>query len=44
MRLNLTQYFGMKIPIKREPQKISFNQSSDIDFQDLYSKIIFFSG
>ena len=25
----------MKIPNKREPQKIVFNHSSDIDFQDL---------
>ena len=32
IRLNSTQYFGMKIPIKRELQQIAFNHSSDIDF------------
>ena len=41
IRLNLTKYFVMKIPNKRELQQISFNHSSDIDFQDfmnLYKK------
>ena len=32
--LNSTHYFVMKIPNKREFQQISFNHSSDIDFQD----------
>ena len=31
-RLNLTHYFGMKIPNKRELQQVVFNHSSDIDF------------
>ena len=50
IRLNSTQYFIMKIPNKQELQKIAFNHSSDIDFQDfmnlckkLYCKTIFFS-
>ena len=34
IRLNSTQYFVMKISNKRELQKIAFNHSSDIDFQD----------
>ena len=34
IRLNSTHYFIMKIPNKREFQQISFNPSSDIDFQD----------
>ena len=41
IRLNSTLYFVMKIPNKREIQQISFNHSSDIDFQDfmnLYKK------
>ena len=41
IRLNSTLYFVMKIPNKRELQQISFNHSSDIDFQDfmnLYKK------
>ena len=33
-RLNSTHYFFMKIPNKRELQKIAFNHLSDIDFQD----------
>ena len=33
--LNSTHYFVMKIPNKRELQKIAFNIPSDIDFQDL---------
>ena len=33
-RLNLTHYFVMKIPNKRELKQIAFNHSSDIDFQD----------
>ena len=36
-----THYFIMKIPNKRELQKIAFNHSSDIDFQvfmNLYKK------
>ena len=32
--LNLTHYFIMKIPNKRELQQIAFNNSSDIDFED----------
>ena len=35
MRLDSTHYFVKKIPNKRELQQISFNHSSDIDFQDL---------
>ena len=41
IRLNSTHYFFMKISSKRELQQISFNHSSDIDFQDfmnLYKK------
>ena len=41
VRLNSTHYFVMKIPNKRELQKIAFNHSSDIGFQDfmnLYKK------
>ena len=41
IRLNSTHYFIMKIPNKRELQKIAFDHSSDIDFQDfmyLYKK------
>ena len=41
IRLNSTHYFIMKIPNKREPQQISFNHSSEIDFKDfmnLYKK------
>ena len=41
IRLNSTHYFVMKIPNKRELQQITFNHSSDIDFQDfmnLYRK------
>ena len=34
IRLNLTHYFVMKIPNKRELKQIAFNHSSDIDFQD----------
>ena len=40
-RLNSTHYFFMKIPNKRELQRIAFNHSSDIDFEDfmnLYKK------
>ena len=40
-RLNSTHYFVMKIPNKRELQRIAFNHSSDIDFEDfmnLYKK------
>ena len=40
-RLNLTHYFIMKIPNKRELQQITCNHSSDIAFQDfmnLYKK------
>ena len=32
-RLNSTHYFVMKVPNKRELRQISFNHSSDIDFQ-----------
>ena len=35
MRLNATHYFIVKTPKKREPQKISSNHSSDIDFRDI---------
>ena len=34
VRLNTTHFFIMKIPIKRELQKIAINHSSDIDFKD----------
>ena len=32
IRLNLTNYFVMKIPNKRELQQMAFNHQSDIDF------------
>ena len=32
--LNCTHYFIMKIPNKRELQRIALNHSSDIDFRD----------
>ena len=35
--LNSTHYFIMNIPNKRELQQITFNHSSDIDFQDFMS-------
>ena len=41
IRLNLTNYFVMKIQNKRELQQIAFYHSSDIDFQNfmnLYKK------
>ena len=41
IRLNSTPFFVMKIPNKGELQQITFNHSSDIDFQDfmnLYKK------
>ena len=34
IRPNSTPYFFMKIPNKRQLQKITFNHSSDIDFHD----------
>ena len=34
IRLDCTYYLIMKISKKRELQKIAFNHSSDIDFQD----------
>ena len=34
VRFNSTHFFIMKIPNKRELQKIALNHSSDIDFQD----------
>ena len=37
IRLNSTQYFIMKIPIKRELQQITINHSSDIDFMKIYN-------
>ena len=37
IRLNSTHYFIMKIPNKRELQKIAFDHSSDKDFQDFMS-------
>ena len=41
--LNITQFFIMKIPNKRELQQITLNHSSDIDFKDfikIYKKFI----
>ena len=41
IRLNSIHYFLMKIPSKRKLQQITFNHSSDTDFQDfrnLYKK------
>ena len=32
--LNSTHYFVMKIPNKRKLQQITFNHSSDVDFED----------
>ena len=32
--LNITHFFIMKIPNKRELQEIALNHSSDIDFKD----------
>ena len=43
VRLNTTHFFIMKIPIKREPQGIALNHSSDIDFKDfmkMYKKCL----
>ena len=34
VRLNSTHFFIMKIPKKRELQRIALNHSSDIDFKD----------
>ena len=34
IRLDLIQYFIIKIPNKRELQQIASNHSSDIDFKD----------
>ena len=34
IRLNSTHYFVIKIRNKRELQKIAFNHTSDIEFQD----------
>ena len=34
IRLNATRYFIMKIPNKRETQKIASNHSADIEFKD----------
>ena len=34
IRLTSTHYFLMKFPNKREFRQITFNHSSDIDFQD----------
>ena len=34
IRLNITHWFIMKIPNKRELQQIASNHSSDIDFKD----------
>ena len=42
VRLNSTHFFIMKIPNKRELQRIALNHSSDIDFKDFmktYKKI-----
>ena len=41
IRINSTSYFVMKIPNKRDLQQITFNHSSDDDFQEfmnLYKK------
>ena len=38
IRLNSAHYFIMKILNKRELQQIAFNDSSDIDFMNLYKK------
>ena len=38
VRLNATHFFIMKIPNKRELQKIALNHSLDIDFKD-FTKI-----
>ena len=41
IRLNSTHYFITKIPNRQEFQKIAFNHSSDIDYEDfmnLYKK------
>ena len=32
--LNMTQYFIMKIPNKRDLQQVASNHSSDIEFKD----------
>ena len=37
IRLNSTYYFVMKIPNKRQVQQITFNYSSDNNFQDFES-------
>ena len=34
IRLNLTHFFIMKIISKRKIQKLAFNNSADIDFED----------
>ena len=34
VRLNTTHFFIIKIPNKREPQQITLNHSSGIDFKD----------
>ena len=34
VRLNITHFFIMKIPNKRELQQIAINYSSDVDFKD----------
>ena len=34
IRLDITDFFNMKIPNKRELQQIAYNHSSDIDFQN----------
>ena len=34
VRLNITQFFIMKIPNERELQQIAINHSSDVDFKD----------
>ena len=38
VRLSCTLCFVMKTPNKRELQQITVNQSSDIDFKDLYKQ------
>ena len=38
IRLNSTHYFVMKVPNKRALQQITFNHSSDIDFQDFVNR------
>ena len=40
IRLSSTCYFVLKIPSKRELQQITFNHSSNIDFQDFMNPFL----